>query len=48
MMIQQILPPQKPLFHIINTSKIFSGGLNRSFQDIPQREKGAVLEKTGA
>ena len=47
MMIQQILPPQKPLLlHIKPTSeKIFSGNC-RSFQDIPRGGFGA--EKAGA
>ena len=42
MMIQQILPPQKPLLlHIETTSeKIFSGNC-RSFQDIPGPHFGA-------
>ena len=45
MMIQQILPPQKPLLlHIRSTSeKIFSGAC-RSFQDIPEAEFGAELQ----
>ena len=52
MMIQQMLPPQKPLLlHIKTTSeKIFSGFI-RSFQDIPVKnfgaEKAGTLESAG-
>ena len=42
MMIQQMLPPQKPLLlHIQSTSEKFFSGISRSFQDIPQAEFGA-------
>ena len=42
MMIQQILPPQKPLLlHIYTTSEKFFSGTCRSFQDIPEGEIGA-------
>ena len=45
-MIQQILPPQKPLLlHInITSEKIFSGNC-RSFQDIPQAHFGADIPR---
>ena len=43
MIIQQMLPPQKPLLlHIIHTSDIFVVVIDHSFQDIPQRKKGAA------
>ena len=42
MMIQQMLPPQKPLLlHIETTSEKFFAAVCRSFQDIPQAEFGA-------
>ena len=42
MMIQQILPPQKPLLlHIKTTSEKIFSGICRSFQDIPGKEFGA-------
>ena len=42
MMIQQMLPPQKPLLlHINITAKNFSAAVCRSFQDIPAKEFGA-------
>ena len=42
MMIQQMLPPQKPLLlHIKITSEKFISGIHRSFQDIRQAHFGA-------
>ena len=42
MMIQQILPPQKPLLlHIETTSEKIFSGIGRSFQDIPAQGFGA-------
>ena len=42
MMIQHILPPQKPLLlHIETTSEKFFAAVCRSFQDIPEAEFGA-------
>ena len=42
MMIQQILPPQKPLLlHIYTTSEKVFSGFHRSFQDIPEGKFGA-------
>ena len=42
MMIQQMLPPQKPLLlHIKTTSEIFFAAVCRSFQDIPEGRFGA-------
>ena len=42
MMIQQMLPPQKPLLlHIKITSGKMISGIYRSFQDIPEGEIGA-------
>ena len=42
MMIQQMLPPQKPLLlHIKTTSEKIFSGFNRSFQDIPKGKFGA-------
>ena len=47
MMIQQMLPPQKPLLlHIYTTSEKIFSGICRSFQDIPEGKIGA--EKAGA
>ena len=47
MMIQQMLPPQKPLLlHIKSTSEKIFSGIYRSFQDIPAGKFGA--EKAGA
>ena len=47
MMIQQMLPPQKPLLlHIYTTSEKIFSGICRSFQDIPGQEFGA--KKAGA
>jgi len=42
MMIQQMLPPQKPLLlHIETTSEKIFSGISRSFQDILKAEFGA-------
>ena len=47
-MIQQMLPPQKPLLlHINITSKNFSAAVCRSFQDIPAKEFGAKKYRRG-
>jgi len=46
MMIQQMLPPQKPLLYIMNTSQNDWRG-NRSFHGIPHPQKGAALSKPG-
>ena len=45
MMIQQILPPQKPLLlHIIHTSEMSLSRNLCSFQDIPGAENGAKTQ----
>ena len=47
-MIQQMLPPQKPLLlHIETTSEKIFSGISRSFQDIPAQKFGAGFAGSG-